>query len=139
MAVFQQKHYNAEAWGKYKDYLLQLKPNALLTSGAVGGNAEVAKAMSSQTGTLSAILPYYSDGTEDTTVQNYDGATDIVPVTPTTYSQTFGGFGRAKAWTETDFSNELTTANSVNAIYARLANWVDYAIEQPAVLAILPG
>lgn len=139
MAVFQQKFYNPEAWAAYDSYLLQLKPTELLASGAVTTNARVAKALDEQTGTLSAILPYYSDGTEDKTTQNYDGATDIVPVQLPTYSQAFGSFGRAKAWTETDFSEDLTTAHAVNAVYARLANWKRYVVEQPAVLSILKG
>ena len=139
MSVFQSKFYNPEAWGRYMDYLLLLKPSMLMLSGAVSSNARVAQALATQTGTLTASLPYYSDGTEDDTTQDYDGVTDLVPVVPPTYLQTFGSTGRMKAWYETDFSIDLTTANSVNAVYARLANWRRYVVEQPLALAILAG
>lgn len=139
MPVFQQKYYNAEAWGAYMDYLVRIKPTHLIASGAVSANPRVAQALASQTGTLTATMPYYSDGTEDTTTQDYDGVTDLVAVVPPTYSQTFGSTGRMKAWYETDFSIDLTTADSVNAVYARLANWRRFVVEQPLALSILKG
>jgi hypothetical protein len=139
MAIFQSKFYNPAAWGQYEDYLLRERPSRLVSSGVVVENARVARALATQTGSLTATLPYYSDGTEDVGTLNYDGTTDLTGVTPTTYSQTFGSLGRAKVWKETDFSIDLTTARSVDAVYGRLNNWLRYAIEQPMALNILTG
>lgn len=139
MAVFDRKFYNDMAWGAYKDYLVREKPSKLLLSGSVVGNSEVRTALSNQTGSGAVTLPFYSDGTESTTTQPYDGVTDIVPDPVTTYMQTFGTMGKAKAWTETDFSIDLTTAEGVNAVYRRLSNWQRYVVEQPLVLNIIKG
>ena len=76
MAKFDSKSFNPEAFGKYVDRIPNVKKNELAKSGAVGSNASARAALSNQTGSLYARIPYFGRISGETS-QNNNGETDI--------------------------------------------------------------
>lgn len=134
---FDSKTFNPQAFGKYIERIPQLKKNELIKSGALKGNAEIRNAFSSQTGTAYAILPMY--GLLDGDVLNYDGTTDITATNTTTYERGVVVIGRAKAWTEMDFAEDITGgAGFMDNVAQQVAEYFD-GVDQNTLLAILEG
>lgn len=137
MAKFDSKSFNPQAFGAYVERIPQLKKNELIKSKALRGNAEIRNAFSSQTGTAYAILPMY--GLLDGDVLNYDGQTDITAESTTTYERGVVVVGRAQAWIETDFSEDITGgAGFMDNVAQQVAEYFD-AVDQETLLAILEG
>ncbi len=137
MAKFDSKTFNPQAFGKYVERLPQLKKNELIKSRALRGNAEIRNAFSSQSGTAYAILPMYD--LLDGEVLNYDGQTDITATGTTTYERGVVVVGRAKAWTEMDFSEDITGgAGFMDNVANQVSEYFD-AVDQSTLLAILEG
>ena len=105
-AKFDSKSFNPQAFGKYVETVPKLRLNALINSGVLTPNAEISSTFANQTGTGFAILPMYGriTGTPD----NYDGVTDITDGDLKTYERGVVTFGRAKSFTEKDFSYDIT-------------------------------
>ena len=106
MAHFDLKTFNPEAFGKYIDTLPKTRLNQLIKSRALRRNSQIKKAFSNQTGVVFATLPMY--GRLDGAPVNYDGKTDIDATGTTTYKRGVIVIGRAKAWVEKDFSEDVT-------------------------------
>lgn len=137
MAKFDSKTFNPQAFGAYVDRIPQLKKNELIKSRALKGNAEIRNAFSSQSGTAYAILPMYD--LLDGEVLNYDGQTDITATGTTTYERGVVVIGRAKAWTEMDFSEDITGgAGFMDNVANQVSEYFD-AVDQSTLLAILQG
>ncbi len=137
MAKFDSKTFNPQAFGHYVERIPQLKKNELIKSGALKGNSEIKTAFSSQTGTAYAILPMY--GLLDGDVLNYDGQTDITATGTTTYERGVVVVGRAKAWTEMDFSEDITGgAGFMDNVANQVSAYFD-EVDQDTLLAILEG
>ena len=137
MAKFNSKTFNPEAFGKYTERIPQLKKNELIKSGALKGNSEIRNAFNSQTGTAYAILPMY--GLLDGDILNYDGQTDISATSTTTYERGVVVVGRAKAWIETDFAEDITGgAGFMDSVAEQVAEYFDN-VDQETLLAILEG
>ncbi len=137
MAKFESKTFNPQAFGKYVDRIPQLKKNELIKSNALKGNTEIKNAFSSQTGTAYAILPMY--GLLDGDVLNYDGQTDITATSTTTYERGVVLVGRAKAWIESDFAEDITGgAGFMDNVAKQVAEYFD-EVDQDTLLAILEG
>ena len=70
---------------------------------------------------------------------NYDGSTNITADSTETYSHTRVVVGRAKAWTEKDFSYDITGGEDFMANIAAQVNgyWED--VDQDTLLAIIQG
>ncbi len=137
MAKFESKSFNPQAFGAYVERIPQLKKNELVKSRALRGNAEIRNAFSSQTGTAYAILPMY--GLLDGDVLNYDGQTDIIATDTTTYERGVVVVGRAKAWIETDFAEDITAgAGFMDSVAQQVAEYFD-EVDQNTLLAILEG
>lgn len=137
MAKFDSKSFNPQAFGKYVERIPQLKKNELVKSGALKGNANIRNAFSSQTGTAYAILPMY--GLLDGDVLNYDGQTDITATSTATYERGVVVVGRAKAWIETDFAEDVTGgAGFMDNVAQQVAEYFD-EVDQDTLLAILDG
>ena len=83
-----------------------LNKNELIRSKGFKRNSEIRNAFSNQTGTAYAILPMY--GLLDGEPLNYDGETDIMADTTTSYERGVVVVGRAKAWVESDFAEDIT-------------------------------
>ena len=138
MREFDSKNFNAEAFGKYMAAIPDVKLNKLLESGAIVGNAELKALFSNQTGSFYGVIPYYGN-LDQNEPDNYDGSTDITADSTTTYSQGVFAYGRAKAWTEKDFSYDITSGVDFMAnIRAKLIKyWA--GVDQDTLLAILKG
>ncbi|MCI8805931.1 MAG: phage coat protein [Clostridiales bacterium] len=134
---FDSKSFNPQAFGKYIDTIPQLKKNELLKSRALTPNSQIREAFSSQTGTAYAVLPMY--GLLDGDVLNYDGQTDITATSTTTYERGVVVTGRAKAWTEMDFSEDITGgAGFMSNVAAQVSEYWE-AVDQSILLSILNG
>lgn len=137
MAKFDSKSFNPQAFGAYVERIPQLKKNELVKSMALRRNAEIRNAFSSQSGTGYAILPMY--GLLDGDVLNYDGNTDITATSTTTYERGVVVVGRAKAWIESDFSEDITGgAGFMDNVARQVAEYFD-EVDQDTLLAILEG
>ena len=137
MSKFNEKTFNGEAFGKYVDRTPNLKRNELLKSRALKRNAQIAEAFSSQTGTGYAIIPFF--GNLGGVPVNYDGKTNIDSEATDTYERGVVVTGRAKAWTEDDFSYDITGGvDFMDNVAAQVAEyWA--GIDQETLLAVLQG
>ena len=137
MSKFNTKTFNAEAFGAYVDRIPQLKKSELIRSKALRGNSEIKRAFSSQTGSAYAILPMY--GLLDGEPLNYDGVTDIEADTTDTYERGVVVVGRAKAWTETDFAEDITSGGGfMDSVAMQVSEYFDN-VDQDILLSILEG
>lgn len=134
---FDAKSFNAEAFGAYIRNVPNTKRNELIRSRALVGNPDIRSAFSNQTGTYYARLPLLGNIGGD--AQNYNGSTDIVPTSTTTFEQGVVVFGRAKAWKERDFSFDITGGTDFMSNVAKQVStyWED--IDQGILLSILKG
>lgn len=134
---FNFKSFNAEAFGKYVARIPQTKKNELVKSRALKANSDIRTAFSNQTGTAYAILPLY--GLLDGEPLNYDGATDITATSTTTFERGVVVVGRAKAWTEGDFAEDITGgAGFMDNVAVQVAGYWDQ-VDQATLLSILKG
>ncbi len=137
MGKFNSKSFNAEAFGKYVGRIPQTKKNELVKSKALKANKEIREAFSSQTGTAYAILPMY--GLLDGDPLNYDGNTDITATNTTTFERGVVVIGRAKAWTEGDFEEDITAgAGFMDNVAVQVSEFWD-TVDQATLLSILKG
>ena len=137
MAQFDAKIFNPEAFQKYRDRIPDLKKNELLKSGALRVRNDLKAALSDQTGGNYITIPM--KGLLDGTPLNYDGQTDITATSTKTYSQGMIVIGRAKAWTEKDFSFDITGGVDFMSNVAEQTNkyWENY--DQETLINILKG
>ncbi len=138
MAEFNCKSFNPQAFGAYVKRIPNVKKNELSRCGAVGSSAAARKALSAQSGSLYARIPYFGriDGS---TSQNNDGATDIESNTTTTYEQGFVTASRMDAWTERSFSSNISAGvNFMDNVAAQIAEY-KLDVKQRMLLAILKG
>lgn len=107
MAQFDAKIFNPEAFGSYVDTIPKVNKNELIKSGALVQSTAIRNLLGSQTGSFYGTIPMFGriGGTPD----NYDGNTDINTSSMDTYSRSIVAMGRAKAWTERDFSIDITS------------------------------
>ena len=103
---FDAKLFNGEVFQKYVDRIPNVHLNELIKSGAIITRPELASAMSDQVGGNFLTTPL--KGLIGGTPLNYDGATNITSDGTATYSHSRVVVGRAKAWTEKDFSYDIT-------------------------------
>lgn len=137
MAKFDSKSFNPQAFGAYLERVPNTKRNELVRSKALVGNKQIRDTFSSQTTTAYARIPYFGGLTKGT--QNYDGATDIKSQGSTTFERGVVVVGRADAWTELDFSEDITGGvDFMDNVAAQVAEyWVE--VDQDTILAILKG
>ncbi len=137
MGKFDLKSFNERAFGKYVDTIPKTKTNELVKSKALQPNSQIKQAFSGQTGVVYAVIPMY--GRIDGTPLNYDGKTDIEATSTTTYERGVIVTGRAKAWVESDFAEDVTGgAGFMSNVAKQVAEYWD-EIDQDTILAILNG
>ncbi|MDD3049724.1 MAG: phage coat protein [Candidatus Cloacimonetes bacterium] len=137
MAKFDSKSFNERAFGKYVDVVPKLKKNELVKSKALQANSQIKQAFSGQTGVVYATIPMY--GRIDGTPLNYDGKTDITATSTTSYERGVIVIGRAKAWVENDFAEDVTGgAGFMSNVARQVAEYWD-EIDQDTLLAIIEG
>ena len=103
---FDAKIFNGEVFQKYVDRIPNLHLNELIKSGAIVTRPELASVMSDQVGGNYLTTPL--KGLIGGDPLNYDGVTNITSTSTKTYSHSRVVVGRAKAWTEKDFSYDIT-------------------------------
>jgi len=137
MAKFDLKTFNPQAFGRYMETIPRVRLNELRRSRALQPNSEIRNAFQASTGVQYATLPMY--GRLDGEPVNYDGATNIVAQNTTTYERSVVVVGRANAWVERDFSEDITGgAGFMSNVARQVADyWED--IDQDTLIAILTG
>ncbi len=138
MAKFDSKSFNAQAFGAYVKRIPNPKKNELAKSGAVGSNEQAKAALSSQTGSLYARIPYFGR-ISGTTSQNNDGGTDITSTNTTTYEQGFVTASRMDSWTERSFSKNITAGvDFMDNVAVQIGDYKQ-EVKQNMLLKILNG
>lgn len=138
MAKFDSKTFNAEAFSYYVDRIPNPRKKELARSKAIGRNEQVAKALSNQTGSLYARVPFFGRISASTS-QNNDGATNITSTSTTTYEQGFIVASRMDSWTERSFStNIIAGVDFMDNVGEQLAEYKE-EVKQDILLAMLKG
>lgn len=135
---FDSKIFNGEVFQKYVDRVPNLKLNELLKSRAIVSRQDLAGAMADQVGGNYITTPL--KGLISGSVPlNYDGVTDITSQTTQTFSHSRVVAGRAQAWTEKDFSYDITGGvDFMENVAQQVAEYWD-EIDQATIIAILTG
>ncbi len=138
MGNFDSKIFNEQAFGAYVQTTPNLNQSALAKSGAVGRNEQAAEALSSQTGSLYATVPYFGR-ISATTSQTNDGGTDIKSSNTTTYSQGYVTARRMDSWTARSFSTAITAGvDFMRNVATQVADY-KFEVQQNILLSILSG
>lgn len=138
MPKFDSKSFNPQAFGKYVDRIPNTKKTELAKSGAVGANQNARDALSNQSGSLYARVPYFGR-ISGSTSQNNDGATNIQSSNTSTYEQGFVTASRMDGWTEKSFSKNITAGVDFMDNVAAQINEYKFEVKQAILLAILKG
>ena len=134
---FDSKTFNPEAFGVYVDSVPNLRRKELIRCKALTSNEQIREALKNQTGSYYATIPLY--GNLDGEPLNYDGQTDITATSTTTFEQGVIAIGRAKAWTERDFSFDITAGVDFMSNVARQVSTYWQEIDEDTLLAVLKG
>lgn len=135
---FDSKSFNPEAFGAYVKRIPNVTKNELAKSGAIGSNEQARAALSNQTGSLYARIPYFGRISGKTS-QNNNGATDIQSNGTTTYEQGFIVASRMDSWTEKSFSKNITAGvDFMDNVASQIADY-KMDVKQDMILAILEG
>ncbi len=134
---FDSKSFNPVAFGKYVERIPSTKRSELIKSRALRGNQQIKEAFSSQTGTAFATIPM--TGRIGGAPLNYDGTTDITAQATTTFERGVVVIGRAQAWTETDFSTDITGGQDFMGNVAQQVSEYWDNVDQDTLLSILKG
>lgn len=138
MAQFDEKIFNEEAFGKYREMVPNDHLHMFTKAGVFVSASDEVKRLPDQAGGNYITEPI--KGRLDGEVLNYDGVTDNKPTSRETFSQSKVVTGRMKAWQEKDFSTDITGAEFLPE--AEMAGEVsEYfeGVDQEDLLAILEG
>lgn len=134
---FDAKSFNPEAFKYLVDRIPNLKTNELKKSRAMADNAEIKALFSAQDGTAYARLAM-KDILSGEAV-NYDGQTNITATSTKTFERGVVVVGRAKAWTEKDFSYDITAGQDfMGNVAAQVGEYWD-EVNQDLILSVLKG
>ena len=134
--LFDSKYFNAEVFGKYLETVPRVKQNAFLKSGVLRTRNDLKSMLTEQTGGNFISIPMV--GRIGGTPLNYDGSTNITATSIGTYLQSMIVVGRAKAWTERDFSYDITGHDFMADIAAQVGDYWD-DVDQATILSVLKG
>ena len=138
MGKFDSKSFNEKAfkYGVENSRIPNLKTNELKKSKALKGSKDIRDVFTSQNGTVYAEIAM--KGLLDGDAVNYDGQTDITATSTKTFNRGIVVVGRAKAWTEKDFSDDVSDENFMDNVQDQVAEYLD-GLDQNTILAILAG
>ena len=137
MPYFDSKVFNGEVFQKYVDRIPSTKLNELVKSRAIVARPELANSMSDQVGGNYLTTPL--KGLIGGTPLNYDGVTDITSNNTKTFSHSRIVVGRANAWTEKDFSYDITGGvDFMENVAQQVSEYWD-GIDQETIVHILNG
>lgn len=137
-SVFDAKIFNGEVFKGYVDRIPNLNRNELIRSRAIRPRPELATAMRDQDGgnymttTLKGLI-------NNNGPLNYDGTTDITAGNTATFKHSRVVVGRAAAWTENDFSYDITGGQDFIENIAEQISEYWNEIDQATIVAILTG
>ena len=103
---FDAKSFDAEVFKYAVARIPRTRLNEIRKSRVLAGNPDIREVFASQNGTGYARIAMR--GLLDGDAVNYDGQTDIEATSTKTFEQGVVVIGRAKAWTERDFSFDIT-------------------------------
>ncbi len=136
---FDAKSFNPEAWLKYMEAIPNERLNRLRSSNAIAKDKRLTSVFkdNTQTGTVYAKIPYFGRIGGD--AQNYDGVTKLTSNRTKSLEQGVFTYGRMCAWTEADFSYDVTGGEDFESNIRRqiIDYWND--IDQDVILSILKG
>ena len=138
MPQFDSKLFNGEVFQKYVDRVPNTKLNELLKSRAVVARPDLAAAMRDQVGGNYITTPL--KGLISGSIPlNYDGVTNITSQNTQTFSHSRVVIGRAQAWTEKDFSYDITGGvDFMENVAQQVAEYWD-EVDQATLVSILTG
>ena len=138
MALFDAKLFNAEVFQQYVDRIPNTKLNELIRSRAIRQRPDLVSVMQDQVGGNYITTPLLGliRGAQPV---NYDGKTNIDANSTKTFSHSRVVVGRAAAWTEKDFSYDITGGvDFMENVAQQLADYWD-EIDQDTLVSILKG
>lgn len=138
MGKFDSKSFNEKAfkYGVEHSRVPNLKTNELKKSKALKGSKDIRGVFTSQNGTVYAEIAM--KGLLDGDAVNYDGKTDITATSTKTFNRGIVVVGRAKAWVEKDFSDDVADEDFMDNVQDQVAEYLD-GLDQNTILAILAG
>lgn len=138
MATFDSKHFNGEVFQRYMERIPNPRKTELLKSRAIRSRPELASAMRDEVGGnyISTPLKGLISGTVP---MNYDGNTNITASSTETFMHSRVVVGRANAWSELDFSYDITGGEDFMENIAAQINDYWNEIDQDTIVAILKG
>lgn len=135
--TFAGKYFNSEVFTAYLSRVPNLRLNRLLQSGAIRNRQELASSMRDQVSGNYISTPLR--GLIDGEPQNYDGQTDIDPTETVAYMHSRVVVGREKAWSELDFTHDITGGVDFWADIAAQVNDYWATVDQNTIVSILKG
>lgn len=136
-AQFDSKTFNAEAFGDYIDTIPQRNKNELIKSRVIVSDPRIKTLLSTQTGSFYGTIPIF--GRIGGTAVNYDGQTAITADSMETFTQSVIAVGRAKAWTERDFSFDITAGvDFMSEVAKQVAEYWD-EVNTGLLMSIIKG
>lgn len=138
MAFFDSKLFNGEVFQQYVDRLPNPNKTELIKSRAIRPRPDLASAMSDQVGGNYITTPL-TGLISGSAPQNYDGTTNIESHNTKTFSHSRVVVGRSNAWTERDFSYDITGGEDfLENVAQQIATYWD-EIDQATIVHILNG
>lgn len=133
--LFDAKNFNGEVFDALVQKTPNLRLNELLKCGAIVEKPEYAAQLPDQQGGhyIASIIKARIGGT----AVNYDGKTDINSTSRGNYTMGRIVIGRANAWTEKDFTADITGDDYMPAAEEVAEYWDD--VDQDTLLATLNG
>lgn len=135
MAKFDSKTWNPSVFEKYMSKVPNTKENSLIKNGLLNAKPNMTARLRDEVGGNYFVEPI--KGLIDGQVLNYDGVVDMTATSRDTFEQGKIIIGRMKAWTEKDFSTELTGEDFM-PLAEEVKEYYD-AVDQDDILAILKG
>lgn len=135
--IFDNKLFNAEVFQKYVDRIPNLNRNELIRSRAIRQRPDLASAMADEVGGNYITTPL--KGLIGGAAQNYDGNTNLQANGTKTFSHSRVVIGRANAWTEKDFSYDITGGEDFLENVAQQISEYWEEIDQATLVHILNG
>lgn len=135
MAKFDSKTWNPEVFEKYMQKVPNTKENSLVKNGLLNAKPNMTARLRDEVGGNYFTEPI--KGLLDGEVLNYDGVVNMTATSRDTFEQGKIIIGRMKAWTEKDFSTELTGEDFM-PMAEEVKEYYD-EVDQADILSILKG
>ncbi|MBR0411063.1 MAG: phage coat protein [Eubacterium sp.] len=135
--IFDSKLFNAEVFQQYVERIPNLNRNELIRSRAIRPRPDLASAMADEVGGNYITTPL--KGLIGGAAQNYDGGTNLTANGTKTFSHSRVVIGRANAWTEKDFSYDITGGEDFLENVAQQISEYWEEVDQATIVHVLNG